>query len=131
MSETILNAINLNRFYKTGGHTLHVLKDVSFKIEKGVTVSIVGPSGSGKSTLLGLAAGLDERHRRIVIDRLGEHRTDDTDLVRDGSDVGNQLAHLGAGGTVPIEFEDAGCNRKARLSAGHRRQALTFADRIG
>jgi putative ABC transport system ATP-binding protein len=60
MSETILNAIKLNRFYKTGGHKLHVLKDVNFTIDKGVTVSIVGPSGSGKSTLLGLAAGLDE-----------------------------------------------------------------------
>jgi putative ABC transport system ATP-binding protein len=67
MSETILEAKNLNRFYESRGHKLHVLKDVSFKIEAGLTLAIVGPSGSGKSTLLGLAAGLDEPSNGEVI----------------------------------------------------------------
>lgn len=60
MSEVILEAKNLNRYYHIGEHDLHVLKDVSFKIEEGKTVAIVGPSGSGKSTCLSLTAGLDE-----------------------------------------------------------------------
>ncbi len=38
---------------------LTVLREVSFTIAEGETVSIVGPSGSGKTTLLGLCAGLD------------------------------------------------------------------------
>ena len=60
MSEIILQAKNINRFYKVGHQDLHVLKDVNFSIEKGTTLSIVGSSGSGKSTLLGLCAGLDQ-----------------------------------------------------------------------
>jgi putative ABC transport system ATP-binding protein len=60
MSEIILEARNINRYYQVGDHNLHVLKDVSFKIERGMTAAIVGPSGSGKSTCLSLTAGLDE-----------------------------------------------------------------------
>lgn len=40
-------------------HTLTILDDISFTIERGTTTAIVGTSGSGKSTLLGLLAGLD------------------------------------------------------------------------
>ena len=45
------------------------LNNVSFTIEKGAFVSIVGPSGSGKSTLLSLIGGLDiPSEGKIIID---------------------------------------------------------------
>lgn len=50
---------NINKVYKNGGGETHVLKDVSFKIEKGEFVAITGPSGSGKSTLMHIIGALD------------------------------------------------------------------------
>ncbi len=55
----MLEATSVNKKYILPNSELTVLDDVSFRIEKGTTVSIIGPSGSGKTTLLGLCAGLD------------------------------------------------------------------------
>jgi putative ABC transport system ATP-binding protein len=56
----ILTTENLTKTFKSGDHSLTVLHDVTFSIEKGISCAIVGPSGSGKTTLLGLCAGLDK-----------------------------------------------------------------------
>ncbi len=61
MTDTsILTAQNLTKTFKSGEHSLTVLNNVSFSLEKGISCAIVGPSGSGKTTLLGLCAGLDK-----------------------------------------------------------------------
>ena len=55
----ILKVENLTKTYGSGENLVHVVDDVSFSVEKGEFVAIVGASGSGKSTLLHLIGGVD------------------------------------------------------------------------
>jgi putative ABC transport system ATP-binding protein len=56
----IIEVKNLNKSFKVGKESVHVLKDINFNVEKGEFISIMGPSGGGKSTLLYLLGGLDK-----------------------------------------------------------------------
>ena len=54
-----LDIEHLGKSVQVGEEWLDILTDVTFSVNKGETVAVVGSSGSGKSTLLGLIAGLD------------------------------------------------------------------------
>ena len=56
----ILKVGSLCKTYGKGNNQVQALKDISFSVEKGEFVAIVGQSGSGKSTLLHLIGGVDK-----------------------------------------------------------------------
>ena len=50
MTENILEAKHLKKYFQTPGGLLHAVDDVSFSIRRGETLGLVGESGCGKST---------------------------------------------------------------------------------
>ncbi len=59
MSKSIIRLDNIKRNFQVGEETVHALRGVSFNINEGEFVTIMGTSGSGKSTLLNLLGCLD------------------------------------------------------------------------
>ena len=55
----VLRTEHLSKIYGSGENEVRALDDVSFSVEKGQFVAIIGPSGSGKSTLLHILGGVD------------------------------------------------------------------------
>lgn len=65
----ILRIENLCKTYGKGENKVKALKNVTFSINKGEFVSIIGPSGSGKSTLLNIMGGLDtQTSGKVLLD---------------------------------------------------------------
>lgn len=65
----MLKVENLKRYYKSNDVEVRALDGVSFDVEKGEFISIIGASGSGKSTLLHLLGGLDyPTNGKVIID---------------------------------------------------------------
>ena len=113
-----IQAVELRKTYHVGKIEVPALRGVSFKIERGEFVSVVGPSGSGKSTLFYLLGGLtrsDSGH--VLIDGADFSQLSDAERTRmRKSKIGfvfqkfNLLPTLNARSNIDIALDIAGQN---------------------
>ena len=66
MSETVIKMKNVSRTYQMGEEEVHALRGISFEVQQGEFLSIMGPSGSGKSTCMNMIGCLDRPSGGIV-----------------------------------------------------------------
>lgn len=78
----ILEVTNLCKTYGKGDTMVKALDNVSFSVEKGEFLAIIGPSGSGKSTLLHILGGVDvPTSGSVVINQTDISNLDETALA--------------------------------------------------
>lgn len=77
----IITVDNINKTYKNGSLELQVLKNISFKVEKGEFLAIMGSSGSGKSTMMNILGCLDNQYEgRYILDGIDISKSSENEL---------------------------------------------------
>lgn len=116
---------DISKIYKIGKITVPALKNISFQIEDGEFVAIMGPSGSGKSTLLNILGCLDPpTDGEYILDGINTKDLSDSDFAQTRNErIGfvfqsfNLLPRLSAVSNVELPLIYAGDQRKRREKA--------------
>ncbi len=134
----VIEARNLTKTYMMGEFEVQALRNVSFNIERGEIVSIMGPSGSGKSTMMNTLGCLDRpTSGEYFLDGESVADMDDDQLasVRNRK-VGfvfqsfNLLSRLTALGNVELPLRYAGLTEGRRERAQAALEAVGLSDRM-
>jgi putative ABC transport system ATP-binding protein len=130
----VIVAEDLWRTYQMGSEEIHALRGVSFAIEKGEYLAVMGPSGSGKSTLMNLIGCLDTptRGSYVLRGKLVSQMDDDELAEIRNREIGfvfqtfNLLPRATALHNVELPLVYAGVPKEQRLERA--RQALEMVD---
>ena len=77
----IITVDNINKTYKNGSLELQVLKNISFKVDRGEFLAIMGSSGSGKSTMMNILGCLDNQYEgRYILDGIDISKSSENEL---------------------------------------------------
>jgi len=134
----VIEARNITKTYKMGEFDVEALRNVSFTIERGEVLSIMGPSGSGKSTMMNTLGCLDRpTSGEYILDgeSVGEMNDDQLASVRNRK-VGfvfqsfNLLSRLTALGNVELPLRYAGLTEGRRERARAALEAVGLKDRM-
>ncbi|MCL1976854.1 MAG: ABC transporter ATP-binding protein [Candidatus Bathyarchaeota archaeon] len=129
----VVEALNVKKTYMLGKVPVEALRGVSFRVEQGDFVSILGPSGSGKSTMLNLIGALDKPTAgTLLIDGVDIGRLNDNQLSDLRRRIGfvfqffNLIPRLTACDNVELPMSIADIGKSER-----RKRALELLETVG
>jgi len=134
----VIEARNITKTYKMGEFNVEALRNVSFTIERGEVLAIMGPSGSGKSTMMNTLGCLDRpTSGEYILDgeSVGQMEDDQLASVRNRK-VGfvfqsfNLLSRLTALGNVELPLRYSGQTEGRRERARAALEAVGLSDRM-
>ena len=134
----VIEARNITKTYKMGEFNVEALRNVSFTIERGEVLAIMGPSGSGKSALMNTLGCLDRpTSGEYILDgeSVGQMEDDQLASVRNRK-VGfvfqsfNLLSRLTALGNVELPLRYSGQTEGRRERARAALEAVGLSDRM-
>jgi putative ABC transport system ATP-binding protein len=138
MPDCVIEAIDLMKIYKMGEVEVKALAGVSFTVNRGEILSIMGPSGSGKSTLMNILGCLDRpTSGEYILDgeKVSNLKDDQLAIIRNRK-VGfvfqsfNLLPRASALANVELPLRYAGISRGRTEIARHALESVGLEDRI-
>lgn len=140
MSEKILEIVDMKREFVMGSEIVRALKGISFEVQKGEFVTIMGSSGSGKSTLLNMLGCLDKQTsgmykldgvdvKNLNRDQLAQFRNSKIGFVFQAYNLLPRTSAL-ENVELPLLYNSKINTKERRERAMHALESVKLADRL-